>query len=155
MNGSQIQSSSHQVQFVAWDSPEGDQVREIRNQVFVKELGIPLGLDLDNIDPIAQHVLAQGGPTAPYGTARMYTDAACAATAVIGRVAVLPEFRKSGCGKAMMRTLMTEARAQGFTKVRLSSIVKCTPFYERLGFRAVGEEYLDTGIPHRMMEAVI
>jgi predicted GNAT family N-acyltransferase len=25
------------------------------------------------------------------------------------------------------------------------------PFYERLGFRAQGEEFLDAGIPHRYM----
>ena len=35
--------------------------------------------------------------------------------------------------------------------LKLSSQVHAIPFYESLGFKLQGEEYLDCGIPHRDM----
>ena len=43
----------------------------------------------------------------------------------------------------------------GFKTCSLSAQVQAKPFYESLGYRAEGEEYLDEGCPHVMMRKVL
>lgn len=51
-------------------------------------------------------------------------------------------------GDALMRAVIVEAQNRDLTKQMLSAQVHATPFYERLGFRVVSEEFLEAGIPH-------
>lgn len=69
----------------------------------------------------------------------------------IGRMAVLPEWRNRGIGRAMLQTLLAAAREQGMTEVALSAQVSAIPFYEKAGFSVCSDVYLDAGIPHRDM----
>jgi predicted GNAT family N-acyltransferase len=70
----------------------------------------------------------------------------------IGRVAVLAAARGTGAGRAVMEFLEAAALARhgasGTVRVELSAQDQAMPFYERLGYTAHGEGYLDEGIPH-------
>jgi predicted GNAT family N-acyltransferase len=50
-----------------------------------------------------------------------------------------------------MRVIEEAARLAGVAELRLESQTHAIPFYERLGYAAEGPEYLDCGIPHRLM----
>lgn len=67
----------------------------------------------------------------------------------IGRVAVLPQYRGTGIGGAMVGHLVDLARTLGLTQVPLNSQTSAIGFYARLGFQAEGSEFLEVGIPHR------
>jgi predicted GNAT family N-acyltransferase len=69
----------------------------------------------------------------------------------IGRVAVLPQYRGTGIGGAMLSHLVDLAGTLGLTQVHLNSQNSAIRFYARLGFQAEGPEFLEVGIPHRRM----
>ncbi len=136
--------------------------RAIRRSVFIDEQGVPEALEWDGLDTQAHHFLALGpvaapdanprhappAPTTPLGTARMrIVDAHAKAE----RVAVVRAARQHGVGRLLMLALEAHALDQGLTVVVLHAQVTAISFYERLGYRAHGEIFLDAGIDHREM----
>ena len=120
----------------------------IRQEVFIREQGVPEELELDDFDPGAQHALAYEDSRC-LGTARLvYLDPE---HAQIGRMAVLSAFRGRGIGTAILKSLVEQAQSQGIGRLVLHSQVVAMPFYERLGFVAQGPIYDEAGIPHRNM----
>lgn len=122
-----------------------DAIRSIRETVFVHEQQVPLELEWDDADNVAQHVLAVSSNGTPIGTARLLPDGH------IGRMSVLAPWRGRGVGSALLEHLLVEARKRGFTKVFLNAQVQALDFYRRHGFETYGEPFLDAGIPHRSM----
>ncbi|RBI66524.1 GNAT family N-acetyltransferase [Vreelandella sulfidaeris] len=122
----------------------GPAASEIRRKVFIDEQNVPQEEEWDGLDPECQHFLAMLDGQ-PVGTARLLPDAH------IGRVAVLANARGTGIGVLLMQAAIEAARHAGHSQVALSAQVQALVFYERLGFVAHGDEFLDAGIPHREM----
>ena len=133
------------------------QALAIRHSVFVDEQGVPEEEEIDEHDlpkawsRSAVHVLGRLGHM-PVVTARLLLDAPPGQLPHIGRVAVLKEYRGRGYGRAIVETLHDEARRRGFPGVTLAAQLHAVPFYERLGYTARGEIFLDAGIEHRDMD---
>jgi predicted GNAT family N-acyltransferase len=73
-------------------------------------------------------------------------------TAKIERVAVLKEARGQGVGTELMRYILQAIHSQpNVQTIKLGSQNSAIPFYEKLGFQVIGEEYLDACIPHHFM----
>ena len=132
------------VELVEWGQEEAA-LRAIREIVFIREQSVPEKLECDGLDPSCAHVLAWNGHGEAIGTARMQKNG------TLGRMAVLKDWRGRGVGRALLHTLLDLARTQGLTRVTLSSQTHALGFYERAGFRAIGEPFMDAGIPHRKM----
>lgn len=146
------QASSPALKIAIAQSPEErEKCFAIRVAVFVDEQRVPKDLELDEHDLTATHFLATLAG-APAGTARLldYDDHG-RRVAKIGRVAVLPAYRREGVGAAIMRAVLDTARRLGYKEAMLDSQTYIIPFYEQLGFVAEGEEFLDAGIPHYRM----
>lgn len=124
------------------------QCREIRRIVFVLEQSVAEDEEWDGLDDQCTHFVAEldGGPV---GCARLLVTADGRAKAQ--RVAVLREHRRRGIGAALMAALEAEAARGSHAEVILGAQLQALAFYERLGYRAYGEEFMDAGIPHRMM----
>ena len=78
--------------------------------------------------------------TQPVGTARYE---ARPGYLYVGRVAVLPEWRGHGVGRALMRQMEEIALRLGLSRIRLgtrASMPSNLAFYEQLGYRAVARE---------------
>lgn len=120
----------------------------LRRTVFIDEQGVSEADEIDGLDQSAIHLLALDGDR-PVGTARLLVKGE---TAKIGRVCVLAEARGTGLGAALILAALEELRRQpGVTLAVLGSQSHATGFYEKLGFAAFGEEFLDAGIAHRHM----
>ncbi len=132
------------VAIVQWTEAELG-IRAIRETVFMREQGVPEELEWDGVDPACVHVLAWNETGAAVGTARLQPEGK------IGRMAVLKEWRGRGVGRAMLRTLLQVAIERGLTMVELAAQTQAIGFYEREGFRVIGEVFMDAGIPHRKM----
>jgi predicted GNAT family N-acyltransferase len=134
------------------DWPE---VAGLRHQVFVVEQGVPAELERDDADATALHALSRDPSGARAGrvvaTGRLLPDAAGPGRAVIGRMAADPAVRGRGHGAAVLAVLHREAVARGQTEVELHAQVSARRFYERAGYRVVGEEYEEAGIRHVTM----
>ena len=128
------------VRLADWIKDNSD-IRHIRDAVFVAEQHIPPELEFDAEDPQALHFLALEGDY-PIGTARLLADG------TIGRISVLKDWRGLKVGDALMHAVIAEAQARDLKQQTLSAQVHATPFYERLGFKVVSEEFLEAGIPH-------
>ena len=121
----------------------------LRRTVFIEEQGVSETDELDGRDAEALHLLAWDGD-APVGTARLLVSGDIGK---IGRVCVLPPYRKNGFGTALIGAALDMLRAQpGLTTARLGSQTHAILFYERLGFTAHGPVYDDAGIDHRDMD---
>ncbi|MFC6339812.1 GNAT family N-acetyltransferase [Pseudomonas sp. CCM 7891] len=117
------------------------EIRRIREAVFIAEQSVPPELEWDADDDGAVHFLALEGDF-PIGTARLLPSGE------IGRVSVLKDWRGLKVGDALMDAVIDEAEKSGQTKQSLSAQVHAAPFYERLGFKIVSDEFLEVGIPH-------
>lgn len=122
--------------------------RALRRTVFIEEQGVSEADEIDDLDGQAVHILAlQGG--VPVGSARLLAQGD---TGKVGRVCVLREARGTGLGAALMQASVAQFRAMpGITKVKLGAQLSALGFYERLGFSAYGDVFLDAGIEHRNM----
>ncbi len=131
---------------VAFASHAADLMR-VRVPVFVEEQGVPIGIEADDRDAVALHVLATGDGV-PVGTGRLDAE-----HGKIGRVAILASWRSRGVGQSVMQQLHRLARRQGLRAVWCNAQASAVPFYEKLGYRCVGEPFEEAGIPHREMHA--
>jgi predicted GNAT family N-acyltransferase len=128
------------VRLADWHKDNAD-IRRIREAVFIAEQCVPPELEWDADDDSAVHFLAMEGDYA-IGTARLLGDGQ------IGRVSVLKDWRGLKVGDALMQAVIVEAQNRDLKQQMLSAQVQATPFYERLGFKVVSEEFLEAGIPH-------
>ena len=129
------------------------QIQHVRRTVFIEEQRIEERDEWDELDPVVTHVLlferSASAKRDVVGTGRLEP------TGKIGRVAVLPQYRGTGAGVAVMRRLLDLAAERGFTEVYLNAQVSAAGFYERLGFRADGPEFDEVGIPHQRMRRAV
>lgn len=122
----------------------GEAASLIRRVVFIDEQRVPQEEEWDGRDAECVHFLAMLNGK-PIGTARLLPDGH------IGRVAVLSSARGTGIGYQLMEATIDAARAAGHTRAALSAQLHALAFYERLGFVAHGDVFMDAGIPHREM----
>jgi len=127
---------------VGFGDPDFAACFEIRLEVFVREQNVKLEEERDEHDPTALHFLAFDGDT-PLGTARVLLKPG--GIAKITRVAVKKFARGLGVGAALMRHIEKTVPAAEYW---LDGQTQALPFYEGLGYRPEGAEFLEAGIPH-------
>ena len=126
----------------------------IRHAVFVEEQGIPAELEMDDYDPIAQHVLAFIDDQC-VATARIYLDEQDPSKAKIGRMAVLKDFRGQGIGTALLGEAICAGMMQGASVFELHAQQSAASFYAKLQFKPDGAIFDEVGIPHQRMRLVL
>ena len=123
----------------------------IRTIVFVIGQNCPPEIEIDEFEDTCRHILGLDGDT-PCATARwrIYKDG----VAKIERVAVLEAWRGKSVGNAVMLTIMADIMQQmpACKTMRLGAQDYAIPFYEKLGFKVVGDGFMDANIPHHWME---
>lgn len=124
---------------------------EIRRTVFIEEQSVPQVEEIDDHDrlgdQVADHFLFLKNGI-PVGTVRCLKKGG--GVLKVGRVAVLKEARGGGIGKEMME--LTEKRYPEILVFALDAQEHAIPFYEKCGYVASGDVFLDAGIRHRHME---
>jgi predicted GNAT family N-acyltransferase len=132
------------VHLVTWHDGE-PLLRAVREAVFMREQGVTAELEWDGLDETCHHALALSSKGDAIGCGRLTPDGH------IGRIAVLPEWRGKMVGSALLEALLDYARSLHHTQVEVEAQVQALPFYQRFGFEAEGEAFMDAGIPHRKM----
>ena len=140
------------IRLANWEA-DGEVLTAIRRQVFVDEQQVPVELELDGEDIEAQHFLVEINETTmlvddklpAIATARVLRDGH------VGRVAVRKAYRHLGVGRALMNFIIAHYRNTPLPSLYLHSQVAAIEFYLTLGFVESGSEFLDAGIPHKLM----
>lgn len=120
----------------------------IRKAVFVNEQNVPEEEEIDQFDEDAVHFVLYNGET-PIGAGRFrLVDG----NGKVERICVLKDKRQSGSGKTIMDKIEEYAKNQGISILKLNAQTHAIPFYSKLGYEVISEEFLDAGIPHRTMK---
>ena len=124
-----------------------DAALELRHEVFVVEQRVPPADELDGRDNEAEHLVAvEDGKVV--GTCRLLHHDGITK---LGRMAVAPAARGRGIAGALLAEAQAAARRAGSRTMVLDAQTGALGLYERAGYRAEGDEFLDAGIPHLRM----
>ena len=125
-----------------------EDARVIRNEVFVREQGFIN--EFDETDSISIHLVLYHNEK-PISTCRIYYHTE-KQTFIIGRIAVMKEYRGNHIGASMLRSAEESIRNKGGSSVILSAQVRIAAFYEKHGYHKQGDVYLDEDCPHVWMK---
>lgn len=121
----------------------------LRTEAYVIEQNCDPLDEFDEIDRSCDHYLGRVNG-APVTTCRAYAENH--STARIGRVVTATQHRGKGYALQMLAFVLNDiARNPALLDARVASQVSAMGLYEKLGFEAYGDEFIEAGIPHRMM----
>ncbi len=125
-------------------------ILQLRNEVFVIEQDC-VYQDADGKDVKAIHVFfKEVDEIVAY--LRIFKPGDYFENASIGRVVVNPKYRGQGLGvEIMLKGIFQIVKQMQEKKIEISAQTYLKKFYTRLGFKVVGEEYLEDNIPHIKM----
>ncbi|EGV43117.1 GNAT family N-acetyltransferase [Bizionia argentinensis JUB59] len=126
------------------------QVLQLRSEVFVVEQNC-VYQDIDGKDDKALHILGFKNEKLVAYT-RIFKPGFYFDEASIGRVLVKENERKHQYGYDIMKASMDAVKhVYKETTIKISAQTYLNTFYTNLGFKKVGEGYLEDGIPHIVM----
>jgi predicted GNAT family N-acyltransferase len=73
-------------------------------------------------------------------------------TVRLRQMAVLNDLQGQGIGKALMQFAENVARDRGYQKITMHARKNATGFYEKMGYKVIGKEFIEITIPHYVME---
>ncbi len=120
----------------------------IRKEVFIQEQNISIHDELEKDNYLFQHYI-------------LYFNGVKAATArmrktnnhyIVGRLAVLKQYRSLGLGEKIMNFIHQEIKANGGNKIIIHAQLKVENFYKKLGYVPTSEIFYEANIPHVTME---
>lgn len=129
------------VRQVRWPA-DASKLEQIREQVFIKEQGVPAHLEWDGQEQDSQHFLAFHNDI-PVGTARLVKHHK------LTRMAVLKNYRHQGVGSALLKSVARCAMHAGMTELIADAQLTALSFYLDHGFEVTGESFYDAGILHK------
>jgi predicted GNAT family N-acyltransferase len=133
--------------------PEYESEKNLRNRA----LRVPLGLALSAADVRGEdrqiHLVAVDDAGTVVGCVLLVLPGD--GTAHVRQMAVDERCRGSGIGAGLMAQAEKTACAMHLPKVTLHARVYARGFYERLGYHATGEEFIEVTIPHIAMEKTL
>ena len=134
------------ISFSFSDKKNIDTAFEIRRKVFVVEQEVDEREEYDEFEPTSIHYLVHADGT-PVGTARWrITENGIK----LERFAVLKEYRNAKAGRTVLLKVLDDVTPLG-KKIYLNAQVTAMNFYEREGFIAEGEMFMECNIKHFRM----
>ncbi|MDR0793868.1 MAG: GNAT family N-acetyltransferase [Chitinophagaceae bacterium] len=137
------------LQIIDYGSPEYKQMVELRYQLLRK----PLGLQFD------ENELAWESDDILIG---MFEDSRLKGCCILHKMdddtvklrqmAVLNGLQGKGIGRAILQFAENIARDRGYKKMNMHARDIVTGFYEKSGYKKVGDLFIEVTIPHYMME---
>lgn len=119
----------------------------LREEVFVGEQGVSLAEERDGRDEEALHlVVVDDGVVV--ATCRLLVEGT---TVKLGRMAVSRTRRGLGLARALITEAEARARELGAERMVLAAQLSAQALYDRAGYDAYGDVFLDAGIEHVMM----
>lgn len=125
-----------------------DDARKIREEVFIKEQKFKN--EFGDIDANAKHMVVydEGEPIACCRFFKGESDGEY----IIGRLAVLLEYRGMHSGSFMLDKAEEHIKKLGARKLSLSAQLRVEEFYKKHGYHRLGEIYFDEYCEHIHME---
>lgn len=134
---------------IAYGSPQYKEEFDLRDRVLRVPLGLKLAEDDLSMEPTHHHIGA-------------YWDGKLVGTVVyyplnnstirLRQVAVDENFRGKDIGRRMIQAVEGLVKNQGYCSIILDARKTAVGFYQKLGYKTLGEEFIDVTIPHIKMQ---
>ena len=135
----------YQVTVVNWQQAK-QQLKTVREKVFVCEYRIPYDVEFDRHDRKAHHVLVtEEDCNEPIATGRITSQGE------ISRIAVVISKRKTPAGRQVIETLLGIARNNNLKEVYINSSLDAVDYFARHHFIPVGAVFMEAGLPRQRM----
>lgn len=119
----------------------------VRGIVFVEEQQTSYSLEVDGREHACVHILGEIDAE-PFAAGRIrFTEG----WAKLERLAVRKAYRGLGYGGRLLSFMLNTARQLGASSFKLHSQLPVRGFYEKYGFQARGDTFLEAGIEHCLM----
>lgn len=122
---------------------------EVRREVFINEQHVPPELEIDELEKDAIHFVVYDEDHHPIGAGRLRI---IDEKGKVERICVRKENRGQSIGQLIMDKIESVALSCRVPTLLLNSQSHAIPFYERLGYVVISDEFMDAGIPHKTME---
>ncbi|AAM05829.1 TPA: GNAT family N-acetyltransferase [Methanosarcina acetivorans] len=132
------------------DGKNSDELEDafyVRREVFIKEQNISEAEELDEADLSSRHIVVYASDR-PVATGRFFSNEK---TWLIGRISVLKECRGKQIGKLVVEKLLEKAVELEAGAVHIHAQTHAVSFYEKFGFVAYRETFLEANIEHISM----
>lgn len=136
------------LKIIDFGSREYEQMLQLRNDILRK----PLGFELSDEDKQIDHdsmLIAAFEDDVMLGCCMLVKDKD---QMLLRQMAVKNDLQGKGIGRALMNFAETLARDTGHKELLMYARSHVKGFYERLGYKPVGDEFLKLTIPHVTMK---
>ena len=124
----------------------------IRMEVFMMEQQVAPDIEIDELDKTATHFLFYNEQDLPCACCRLiFVDG----HHKIGRLAVLKPERRKGYAAALLNDVEAYAKTQGIKELFLNAQTSARALYEKLGYGAYGDLFVEANIEHISMKKPI
>jgi ribosomal protein S18 acetylase RimI-like enzyme len=138
--------------FIGTESPEYASELDLRWRMLRKPLGHGREAVAFPFEAESLHLVALDGNRV-VGCVLFHPDGP--RTGRLFQMAVEPDRQGTGLGTRLVRGLEAEVARRGFDEVTLHARDTAVGFYARLGYDAVGEPFVEVGIPHQSMRKAL
>jgi len=140
------------LKIIDYGSPEYQQMVKLRDAVLRKPLGIiftreDLESEKDNI------LIAAFEEERMLGCCMLVEESP--GVVRLRQMAVLNALQGKGIGRALMNFAENIARDRGYKIVRMHARNNSIGFYEKVGYKKKGDEFIEITIPHYVMEKLL
>ena len=131
-------------------SPYYQEMRELRNNVLLRPLGIP-DHSWEMHDKRSWHFVALQDDKV-IGCAVLVPSKENKMLAQLIQMAVAPDVQGKGIGQLLLKEIITFAKSKSLKEIHCHSRQYAVDFYKKVGFTTYGEAFKEVGIPHNHMK---
>lgn len=129
-------------------SAEYDQMVRLRDDILRKPLG--LRFSPEELEREKNHILIAAFEEDQMLGCCMLIDEPPSVR--LRQMAVLNSLQGKGIGRALMNFAENLSRDRGYRTITMHARKMALGFYERVGYRVIGDEFIEINIPHYVME---
>jgi GNAT superfamily N-acetyltransferase len=130
-------------------SPEYRQMVKLRDDILRKPLG--LGFSPEELDKEKDNMLIAAFEDEDMLGCCMLVEES-PQTVRLRQMAVLNDLQGKGIGRALMGFAENLARDRGYKTISMHARKNTIGFYEKMGYKVAGDEFMEITIPHYIME---
>jgi predicted GNAT family N-acyltransferase len=144
-----VNSKQMALKIIDHGTPEYEEMVNLRNEILRRPLGLSfspeeLEKEKDNL------LMAAYEDDQMLGCCMLIEEGH--QTVRLRQMAVMNDLQGKGVGRALMQFAENLARDRGYKKITMHARKNAVGFYEKMGYRKVGEEFEEITIPHVIME---
>jgi predicted GNAT family N-acyltransferase len=137
------------LKIIDYGTPEYEHVLQLRDEVLRKPLGLSFSEEELEKEKANLHIAAYEDDQMLGCCMLVEADSQ---TVRLRQMAVINDLQGKGIGRALMQFAENLARDRGYKTITMHARKNSIGFYEKMGYKKVGQQFEEITIPHYVME---